>query len=44
MPEIYHLTTAADWEVGLEAGAYSTSTRGKTLEEVMLVLVAPVGR
>lgn len=34
MPEIYHLTTAADWEVGLEAGAYSTSTRGKTLEEV----------
>ncbi len=34
MPTIYHLTTAADWEAGKAAGAYTTSTRGKTLEDV----------
>lgn len=33
MTAIYHLTTAADWEAGKAAGAYTTSTRGKTLEE-----------
>ena len=34
MPTIYHLTTADDWEAGKAAGAYTTSTRGKTLEDV----------
>jgi uncharacterized protein (DUF952 family) len=31
---IYHLTTVGDWEAGKAAGAYTTSTRGKTLEDV----------
>lgn len=34
MATIYHLTTEGDWEAGKAAGAYTTSTRGKTLEEV----------
>ena len=33
MAIIYHLTTAGDWEQGKAAGAYTTSTRGRTLAE-----------
>jgi uncharacterized protein (DUF952 family) len=29
----YHLTTAREWEDGRTAGAYTTSTRGRTLEQ-----------
>jgi uncharacterized protein (DUF952 family) len=29
----YHLTTAREWEDGRAAGAYTTSTRGRTLEQ-----------
>ncbi|HEV3381678.1 MAG TPA: DUF952 domain-containing protein [Trebonia sp.] len=34
MALIYHVTSPADWEAGRTAGAYTTSTRGKTLAEV----------
>lgn len=34
MTTIYHLTTAEDWEAGKAAGAYTISTRGKTLDDV----------
>ena len=30
---IYHLATRSDWEQALASGAYTTSTRGVTLEE-----------
>jgi uncharacterized protein (DUF952 family) len=30
---IYHLATASDWERAQEAGEYTTSTHGRTLEE-----------
>jgi uncharacterized protein (DUF952 family) len=30
---IYHLATAADWAAAQESGTYTTSTRGRTLEE-----------
>ena len=30
---IFHIATAADWERAQVAGAYTTSTRGRTLEE-----------
>jgi len=30
---IYHLATQADWDAAQESGAYTTSTRGVTLEE-----------
>ncbi len=30
---IYHVATASDWTAALESGAYSTSTRGVTLEQ-----------
>lgn len=33
MTLIYHLTTAREWEAGKAAGAYTTSTRGRTLEQ-----------
>ena len=29
---IFHIATASDWTAALESGAYSTSTRGVTLE------------
>ena len=32
--EILHLARADDWAVALASGAYRTSTRGKTLDEV----------
>ena len=30
---IFHIATLADWEAAQESGAYTTSTRGVTLEE-----------
>ena len=33
MTTIYHLTTAREWVAGKTAGAYTTSTRGRTLEQ-----------
>lgn len=33
MSFIYHIATVADWERAKEDGAYTTSTRGKTLAE-----------
>jgi uncharacterized protein (DUF952 family) len=30
---IYHLATASDWDAARESGAYTTSTRGVTLEQ-----------
>lgn len=30
---IYHVATLADWEAARASGAYTTSTRGRTLEE-----------
>lgn len=30
---IFHLTTPEVWELSLRAGTYTTSTRGRTLEE-----------
>lgn len=30
---IYHVATAADWAAARASGAYTTSTRGRTLEE-----------
>ncbi len=33
MTTFYHLTTAREWDAGKAAGAYTTSTRGRTLEQ-----------
>lgn len=33
MRRIYHIATVADWERAQEDGAYTTSTRGRTLAE-----------
>ena len=30
---IFHIATLADWEAAQESGAYTTSTRGVTLED-----------
>ncbi len=30
---IFHIATAADWSAALASGAYTTSTRGRTLEQ-----------
>jgi uncharacterized protein (DUF952 family) len=30
---IFHVATAADWEAAVREGAYTTSTRGRTLAE-----------
>lgn len=30
---IFHLATVADWEAARETGRYTTSTRGRTLEQ-----------
>jgi glutathione S-transferase len=30
---IFHIATVADWDAAQESGAYTTSTRGVTLEE-----------
>lgn len=30
---IFHIATLADWEAAQESGAYTTSTRGVTLEQ-----------
>ena len=30
---IFHIATVVDWEQALAAGAYTTSTRGRTLEQ-----------
>jgi glutathione S-transferase len=30
---IFHIATLADWEAAQQSGAYTTSTRGATLEE-----------
>lgn len=30
---IFHIATLADWDAAQESGAYTTSTRGVTLEE-----------
>lgn len=30
---IFHLATAADWDAARRSGAYTTSTRGRTLEQ-----------
>ena len=30
---IYHVATKADWDEAMRTGAYSTSTRGRTLEQ-----------
>ena len=30
---IFHIATAADWEQARRSGAYTTSTRGRTLEQ-----------
>lgn len=32
-PFIYHIATVADWDRARRAGKYTTSTRGRTLEE-----------
>jgi uncharacterized protein (DUF952 family) len=31
--QIFHIATAADWDEALSSGAYTTSTRGVTLEQ-----------
>ena len=31
--KIFHIATASDWEAAQASGAYTTSTRGVTLEE-----------
>jgi uncharacterized protein (DUF952 family) len=31
--EIFHIATESDWAAAQESGAYTTSTRGRTLEE-----------
>ncbi len=31
--QIFHIATAADWRTAQRSGAYTTSTRGRTLEE-----------
>lgn len=31
--QVFHVATAADWEEALRTGAYTTSTRGRTLEQ-----------
>ena len=31
--EIFHIATASDWDAAQQTGAYTTSTRGRTLEE-----------
>ncbi len=33
MTRIYHIATAADWRAARASGAYTTSTRGRTLAE-----------
>ncbi len=33
MQPIFHIATVADWEAAQRTGAYTTSTRGRTLEE-----------
>ena len=30
---LYHIATRADWDAARRAGAYTTSTRGRTLEQ-----------
>ena len=30
---IFHIATVADWEQALASGGYTTSTRGRTLEQ-----------
>jgi uncharacterized protein (DUF952 family) len=31
--QVFHIATAADWQAGRRSGAYTTSTRGVTLEQ-----------
>ena len=31
--QVFHVATATDWEEALRTGAYTTSTRGRTLEQ-----------
>jgi uncharacterized protein (DUF952 family) len=31
--QIFHIATASDWSTAQESGAYTTSTRGRTLED-----------
>jgi uncharacterized protein (DUF952 family) len=33
VPVIYHIATAADWELAVAEGAYTTSTAGRSLAE-----------
>lgn len=33
MARIFHIATVADWDAARESGAYTTSTRGRTLAE-----------
>ena len=33
MPQIFHIATVADWEAAQASGSYTTSTRGRTLDE-----------
>lgn len=33
MPHIYHIATVSDWERARRDGAYTTSTRGRTLAD-----------
>ncbi len=33
MTRIFHIATVADWEAAQASGSYTTSTRGRTLDE-----------
>lgn len=41
---IYHIATVADWEQAREDGAYTTSTRGRTLEQQGFIHASTAGQ
>jgi len=41
---IYHIATVADWERALEDGAYTTSSRGRTLAEEGFIHASTAGQ
>lgn len=44
LPCIYHIATVADWERARRDGAYTTSTRGRTLEQEGFIHASTAGQ
>jgi glutathione S-transferase len=44
MTLIYHIASAAEWEQALRDGAYTTSTRGRTLAEQGFIHASTAGQ